>query len=256
MSSSFDPSSNVFQLTTGPDVFTVFPGQLTNSPGGLVALAGNDSVTGSAGNDLLNGNEDRDTLSGSGGTDTLFGGQGEDELFGQQANDSLYGNKGLDNLDGGDGNDLLFGGQDRDALVGGIGNDTLSGDKGEDYLIGNEGADVFVLTSEGAGSSNEFGDFILDFENSDLIGLAGGLTAGNLTFSEESINIEDTLERLPFDLGLADLAEQGVFSLPSLFNAAGTIRYTEISTASGEVLAAVVNQTPEDLSSRIISVQF
>ncbi|ERT06756.1 hemolysin-type calcium-binding repeat family protein [Lyngbya aestuarii BL J] len=256
MSSSFDPSGNILQLTTGPDVFTVFPGQLANSPGGLVALAGNDSVTGSAGNDLLNGNEDRDTLSGSGGGDTLFGGQGEDELFGQQANDTLYGNKGLDNLDGGDGNDLLFGGQEQDALVGGIGNDTLSGDKGEDYLIGNEGADVFVLTSEGAIASNQFGDFILDFENSDLIGLAGGLTAGSLTFSEESINLEDTLELLPFDLGLADLAGQGVFNLPSLFNAAGSVNYTEVSTASGEVLASVVNQTPEDLSSRIISVQF
>ena len=255
MTSNFDPSGNVFQLTPGPDVFTVLTGQLANFPGGLAALAGNDSVTGSASNDLINGNQDRDTLSGGGGNDTLFGGIGEDELFGQLGNDTLYGNKGLDNLDGGDGNDLLFGGLDRDALVGGLGNDTLSGDRGEDYLIGNQGADVFVLSSEGPGVSNQFGDFILDFDNTDSIGLAAGLTAGNLRFSEESINIEDTLELLPFDLGLADLAEQGVFNLSSLFNAAGSVRYTEISTSSGEVLAAVVNQTPESLSSRIISVQ-
>ncbi|MEL7038306.1 MAG: calcium-binding protein [Cyanobacteria bacterium J06592_8] len=252
-------TSSIFQLTTGPDNFTVFPGQLTNFPEGLAALDGNDSVTGSANNDLINGNQDQDTLSGGGGVDTLFGGQGEDELFGQQINDLLFGNKGLDNLDGGDGNDSLFGGQGQDALVGGAGNDTLSGDKGEDFLIGNEGADVFVLNVDSSGGSNEYGDFILDFDSTDLIGLAPGLTAANLSFEERSnLTIEDVVNfgLLPVELGLADLSEQGVFNLSSLFSpSSGTIEYTEIS-ANGQVLAAVVNQTPDDLANRIISVQF
>jgi Ca2+-binding RTX toxin-like protein len=257
MTSSFDPSGSVFQLTTGPDIFTVSPGQLASFPGGLAALNGNDSVTGSASNDVLNGNQDLDTLSGSGGNDTLFGGQEEDELFGQQADDFLYGNKGLDNLDGGDGNDLLFGGQEQDALVGGVGNDTLLGDKAEDFLIGNEGADIFVLNSDPSGLSNIYGDFILDFDSTDLIGLSPGLTVANLTFAErENLTIEDVVNFgiLPVELDLAGLSEQGVFNLSSLFDSSGVISYTEIS-GNGQILASVVNQTPQSLAGRVISVQ-
>jgi Ca2+-binding RTX toxin-like protein len=152
---------------------------------------------------------------------------------------------------------LLFGGQEQDALVGGAGNDTLFGDKGEDFLIGNEGADVFVLGCDPSGGANQYGDFILDFDDTDLIGLPPGLTVGNLSFAErENLTIEDVVNfgLLPFDLGLADLSEQGVFNLSSLFNASGIISYTEIS-GNGQILASVVNQTPEYLAGSIIYVQ-
>ncbi len=255
MTSNFNPSGDVFQLTTGPDVFTVFPGQLANFPGGLAALAGDDLVRGSTSNELINGNEGNDTIYGGAGDDTLYGGQGNDQLFGEAGNDVLYGNKGLDRLFAGEGNNLLFGGQGQDVLVGGTGNDTLSGDKGEDFLIGGSGPNVFVLSSEGPGVNNRFGDFILNFDSrQDLIGLAGGLTAANLVFTPRTINIEATLSLLPVELDLAGLAAQGVFDLSSLFDASGTIRYTEISTNTGEVLATVINQTSASLSSRIISV--
>src|SRR4028119_877845 len=125
--------------------------------GNQMGGSGNDTLTGTAGNDLLNGGNGNDSLIGNAGNDTLIGGNG---------NDSLIGNAG---------NDLLNGGNGSDTLRGGLGNDTL---------IGGLGPDVFVFAAlEGT-------DTITDFSlGSDKIGLTGGLTFGNLSFSGNQIRI-------------------------------------------------------------------
>ena len=55
--------------------------------------------------------------------------------------------------------------------------------RGDDVLLGGEGSDIFALTpGEGA-------DTIIDFEaNKDLIGLAGGLSFGQLYRVQEGAN--------------------------------------------------------------------
>lgn len=117
-----------------------------------------------AGITLMGGNGN-DTLTGKGGDDTLNGGNGNDQLFGNRGNDILLGSNGDDILAGGDGYDLLNGGR---------GNDTLTGGLHED---------IFVLSQTGNGT-----DTITDFErNVDRIGLAGGLSFKNLSFSGNSI---------------------------------------------------------------------
>jgi hypothetical protein len=117
--------------------------------------SGNDTLTGTAGNDSLNGADGDDTLTGNAGNDTLIGGNDQDFLVGSA------------------GDDLLDGGNGNDTLTGGLGNDTL---------IGGLGADVFVFAAlEGT-------DTITDFSlSSDKIGLTGGLTFGQLSFSGNQI---------------------------------------------------------------------
>jgi hypothetical protein len=117
--------------------------------------SGNDTLTGTAGNDLLNGGNGNDSLIGNAGNDTLIGGNGTDFLVGSA------------------GNDLLDGDNGSDTLRGGLGNDTL---------IGGLGADVFVFAAlEGT-------DTITDFSlSNDQIGLTGGLTFGQLSFSGNQI---------------------------------------------------------------------
>ncbi|NJO46850.1 MAG: hypothetical protein HC835_15170 [Oscillatoriales cyanobacterium RM2_1_1] len=90
-------------------------------------------------------------------------------MGGKAGNDKLYGDIG---------NDEIWGDQGDDLIDGGAGNDTLHGDSGN--LSG--GADIFVL-AVGEGT-----DTIVDFEiGLDLIGLAGGLTFGDLSFSGNEI---------------------------------------------------------------------
>ncbi|MGV2827299.1 hypothetical protein [Myxosarcina sp. GI1(2024)] len=101
----------------------------------------------------------------------------------------LEGGNGKDSLSGGLGNDLLSGGNGQDTLVGLAGDDSLEGGNskdlldggaGDDLLNGGNGKDTFVIAS-GNGS-----DTIEDFSN-DLIGLAGGLSYDDLTFSGNTI---------------------------------------------------------------------
>jgi hypothetical protein len=101
------------------------------------------------------------------------GGNGNDTLIGNAGNDILIGGNGTDLLLGNAGDDLLYGDNGADTLKGGLGNDTLTG--------GN-GGDVFVFAS-GDGT-----DTITDFKlSNDKIGLAGGLTFENLSFSGNNI---------------------------------------------------------------------
>ncbi|MBD1811793.1 cadherin-like domain-containing protein [Microcoleus vaginatus DQ-U2] len=119
---------------------------------------------------------------GTGGNDTLTGNAGNDSINGGNGNDTLTGNAGNDTLIGGNGTDFLVGSAGNDLLNGDNGNDTLRGGLGTDTLTGGNGSDVFVFAAlEGT-------DTITDFKlGNDQIGLTGGLTFGQLSFSGSEI---------------------------------------------------------------------
>jgi len=122
------------------------------------------------------------TQTGGSGDDTLTGTEGNDLLNGRRGNDSLIGNAGNDTLIGGNGKDFLVGSAGDDLLDGGNGTDTLRGGLGNDTLTGGNRQDIFVF-ADGEGI-----DTINDFElGTDKIGLAEGLTFGNLSFAGNEI---------------------------------------------------------------------
>ncbi|NJL47903.1 MAG: alkaline phosphatase [Leptolyngbyaceae cyanobacterium SM2_5_2] len=134
--------------------------------------------------DLLNSTVDNteiyqimyQTLFGIGSLPDYQDGTNEaDELTGGDNNDVIVAFGGNDTVTGGLGHDILFGGEGDDLLRGGIGNDEISGSRG---------ADTVVLA---AGEGN---DTVVDFEvGVDFIGLADGLTFGQLTLSGETIQL-------------------------------------------------------------------
>ncbi|WP_293334115.1 calcium-binding protein [Microcoleus sp. CAWBG58] len=210
----FNPGSdpNFFYLTPNGDVAQLAQGLLSNTPGGLLALAGDDFVRGSEDAEIINGNAGFDTLIGGLGNDTLRGGKDFDIIYGEGGNDLINGNQGIDIAYGGMGNDFLRGGQGNDALIGESGNDTLIGDVGIDRLWGQEGADLFIIRREAGATSGAFGsdqppptgifsfnteevpaDFILDYNRAqgDVIGLAGGLTRNDIVLTEKFMTIGD-----------------------------------------------------------------
>lgn len=110
------------------------------------------------------------------------------QIVGDAGDNTLTGGDGADTLLGGNGNDLLLGGSGPDKLRGGLGDDILNGQGGSDRLWGGLGADIFVL---GLDSGRER---VQDFEDGiDRIGLAGGLTFGDLTIGAQG---ENTVIRL------------------------------------------------------------
>jgi len=124
------------------------------------------------------------TQIGGSSNDILTGTEGNDILIGGRGNDSLIGNAGNDTLIGGNGTDFLVGSAGNDLLDGGNGNDTLTGGLGTDTLTDGNGQDIFVF------ASGEGIDTITDFKlGTDQIGLAEGLTFGNLSFSGNEIRI-------------------------------------------------------------------
>jgi glycerophosphoryl diester phosphodiesterase len=154
---------------------------------------GDDIVAGGAGNDFIYGEEGDDVLRGDdndrspggtvGGDDTLSGGLGNDSLGGKGGDDELYGDEGNDSLWGDDGDDTLRGG---------LGDDILTGDD----FSGGSGSDTFIL-AVGEGT-----DTILDFEiGVDFIGLADGLTFGQLTLTQTGSNVAVANQRRNFSLG-------------------------------------------------------
>jgi Ca2+-binding RTX toxin-like protein len=122
------------------------------------------------------------TQTGGSGNDTLTGTAGNDSLNGRNGNDSLIGNAGNDTLIGGNGTDFLVGSAGNDLLNGDNGDDTLTGGLGSDTLTGGNGQDIFVFApGEGIDTINDFS------LSNDKIGLTGGLTFGNLSFSGNQI---------------------------------------------------------------------
>ncbi|NEU78557.1 cadherin-like domain-containing protein [Nostoc sp. UIC 10630] len=175
--------------------YTLSDGSLTDTATvtvavGLIKNGTNfaDSLIGSIGNDIINGGN---------GNDTIFGGAGDDSLFGENGNDVLYGDglmdggAGNDTLNGGNGDDTLYGGGGSDRLYGGNGNDLLYGGLSSDTLTGNNGNDTFAF------AAGEGTDTITDFsDGNDLIGLYGGLSFGQLSFSASNIKVTSTNEIL------------------------------------------------------------
>ncbi|VEP12628.1 hypothetical protein H1P_1570013 [Hyella patelloides LEGE 07179] len=148
----------------------------------IVAGAGNDTVLGSGGDDTITGNAGSDSLLGDGGNDLLEGGGNNDILQGGNGNDTINGGNGDDLLAGNGNNDNMTGGDGNDTLLGGSGNDTMRGGVGDDLLSGRGGDDVYVL------ASGEGTDIIESFRlGADRIGLADGLTFGDLTFAGNDI---------------------------------------------------------------------
>ena len=186
-----------FVLTDLADNFTITTGLLDTLPGGLLALAGNDTVKGSNQADIVNGNQGNDRLILGKGDDTIFGGQGKDIIAGEQGQDfisgdlgddilyggdinnqltdladTIYGGQGNDTIYGRDGNDFINGNQDNDYILGGKGNDFIRGGKGGDVLIGNQGSDTLIgdldqdaLTGGPEGSTADVDVFVLRGDN-------------------------------------------------------------------------------------------
>ncbi|RCJ14692.1 hypothetical protein A6S26_11390 [Nostoc sp. ATCC 43529] len=175
--------------------YTLSDGSLTDTGTVTVAVGGNilgtvfaDNLVGTLGNDIINGGN---------GNDTIYGGAGDDSLNGDNGNDVLYGDglmdggAGNDTLNGGNGNDTLYGGGGSDRLFGGNGNDLLYGGAGSDNLTGGNGNDIFAFAAlEGTDTITDFSD------GSDLIGLYGGLSFGQLSFSGNNIKVTSTNEIL------------------------------------------------------------
>ncbi|MEH1869607.1 MAG: Ig-like domain-containing protein [Nostoc sp.] len=151
--------------------YTITDGQLTSTAKVTVEVGArlfggksNDHINGTPGNDYINGGNGRDSLNGGNGDDTLLGGNG---------------------------NDILVGGNGKDILDGGNGNDRLSGGFGKDILTGGNGKDIFIL------AATQGGDKITDFaKGTDLIGLSGGLSFGQLSFYGNKIIVTATDEVL------------------------------------------------------------
>jgi uncharacterized repeat protein (TIGR01451 family) len=155
---------------------------------GILALSGNDSLTGTNNDETFSGNQGADTLNGLGGNDILLGGKGSDSIDGGAGNDFLSGNNDNDSLIGGDGNDVIRGGKGNDILNGGAGNDILIGDHGQDILTGGDGNDAFFLAVDEDSTPINQTDVITDFRPGDSIGLIEGLTFSALTF--EPVNLQ------------------------------------------------------------------
>ncbi|WP_445636278.1 Dystroglycan-type cadherin-like domain-containing protein [Nostoc sp. DSM 114161] len=175
--------------------YTLSDGSLTDTGTVTVAVGLNnngtnfaDSLIGSIGNDIINGGNGNDTIYGGAGNDSLNGDNGNDILYGDGLMDGGAGN---DTLNGGNGDDTLYGGGGTDYLSGGNGSDLLYGGAGSDILTGGNGNDIFAF------ASGEGTDTITDFsKGSDLIGLYGGLSFGQLSFSGNNIKVTSTNEIL------------------------------------------------------------
>ncbi|MBD1906589.1 DUF4347 domain-containing protein [Funiculus sociatus GB2-A5] len=136
----------------------------------IYGFGGHDTISAGLGNDQIYGDDGNDTLIGdisnnlvAGGDDLIYGGTGSDRIYGNDGNDFLYGESG---------NDLIFGDSGNDLLRGGLGNDVVTGGTGRD---------TFVF-ARGEGT-----DIIQDFQiGSDFIGLAGGLSLGQLLITQRS----------------------------------------------------------------------
>ena len=239
--------------------------QATSFPGGILALSGDDTITGSSVDDLI------------------FGGRGEEELFGGGGNDRLFGNKDTDFLDGGFGDDVLRGGKGADLLVGGEGNDSLIGDAGIGIYKGGLGSDVYVFRTDLAGIIQDLSGIssvvpgvpnsvelphaiVIDFNPvEDIIGLTGGMTKSDLIFEDfnslEEFGINTNLI-LPFvgdQLELLAKADTSVQDLDP--NNDGVLEGTAIKmSGTNQMLGYLLNTNSAEIAalpeSQFISVDF
>ena len=114
-----------------------------------------------------------ENIEGSKFSDTLTGDAGDNVINGDSSDN--YGNAG----------DVLYGLAGNDTLLGGVGNDTLDGGLGRDTITTGPDTDTIVTRAGDGGSSEAEADVITDFtDGTDIIGLAGGLSYGELTIEQ------------------------------------------------------------------------
>jgi len=91
-----------------------------------------------------------------------------------------------------DGGSIIVGTGADETLIGGTTDDTLTGNGGSDNLTGGAGTDTFIFAAGDGGATVALADLISDFEDgTDLIGLTGGLTFGDLTIDQSSDVVGD-----------------------------------------------------------------
>jgi hypothetical protein len=239
------------------------PGDLTNFPLGAWALNGDDTVNGSGASELILGNEGEDILRGFAGNDSVFGGKGKDALFGQEGNNSLSGGLDADFILGEAGDDILFGGRGNDVLDGADGNNTLVGGLGTDFLSCGFGNNLCVLGIDPATTDINSSDIIESFDpDLDRIGLASDLTVNDIVLEP----VQNVALTYMFDLPqalqpLLPPGPAGAFSgsasgtqprggITGVYS--GTVIRVRNSNA---ILGFVDDVTPNELQSRIVSVQ-
>jgi Ca2+-binding RTX toxin-like protein len=236
-----DPTSELIQL---------FPGDITNFPLGAWALDGNDTINGSGDSELILGNEGEDILGGFAGNDSVFGGKGRDALSGAEGNDCLSGGLDADLLTGEAGDDILFGGRGDDILDGTDGDNTMVGGLGRDLLSCKFGNNLCVLGRDPGTTDINSIDVIAYFApDVDRIGLASGLRVSDIVL-EEVQDVTFTY-RLDGPQVLLQLVPPDVVSGISGVSSGTLIKVRN----SNEMLGFVDGVTPNELESRIVSVQ-
>ena len=228
----------------------LFPGDLTNFPLGAWVLDGNDTVNGSGASELILGNEGEDILGAFAGDDSVFGGKGRDFLDGSDGNDCLSGGLDADLLSGEAGDDILFGGKGNDFLDGTDGNNTLVGGLGRDLLSCEFDANLCVLGVDPATTDINSSDAIASFDPEvDRIGLASGLKVNDIVL--EPVEDVTFTYRLDFPQAL-----QAFFPPNEVSEFSGLSSGTLIKVRnSNAILGFVEGVTPNELQSRIVSVQ-
>jgi hypothetical protein len=259
-----DPSGIVRLIGDNTSEFIqLFPGDLTNFPLGAWALDGDDTVDGSGASELILGNEGEDILRGFAGNDSVFGGKGKDALFGDEGNDSLSGGLDADRLLGGAGDDILLGGRGNDLLSDGDGNNTLVGGLGRDFFEYGFGNNLCVLGIDPATTDINSSDIIESFDpDLDRIGLASDLTVNDIVLeSVQNVALTYTFDGPQALQPLLPPGPAGAFS----GSASGTQPRSGITGVysgtlirvknSNAILGFVEGVTPNELQSRIVSVQ-
>ena len=242
----------------------LFPGDLINFPLGAWALDSDDTVNGSGASELILGNEGEDILTGFAGNDSVFGGKGRDALFGYDGNDCLSGGLDADRFLGGAGDDILLGGKGNDLLSDGDGNNTLVGGLGRDFLeCGFVGNNLCVLGIDPATTDINSSDIIESFDpDLDRIGLASDLTVNDIVLEPvQNVALTYSFDGPQALQPLLPPGPAGVFS----GSASGTQPRSGITGVySGTlirvknfnaILGFVLGVTPNELQSRIVSVQ-
>ncbi|MEG4169032.1 MULTISPECIES: calcium-binding protein [unclassified Microcoleus] len=233
------------------ELIVISPGALTNFPLGAWLLDGNDTVyDNSGGSELILGNEGEDILVGFDGNDSLFGGKGRDGLYGTFGNDCLSGGLDADYLGGQAGDDILFGGRGNDVLSGAGGDNTLVGGLGRDLLNCEFGNNLCVLGIDPANTDINSSDLIAGFDlNLDRIGLASNLTVNDIVL-EQVQDVTLTLRRELPQVILQSIPPNELSEFSG--SASGTLIRVRNSNA---ILGFVEDVTPNELQSRIVSVQ-